>query len=177
MDPIIHNIIETVEHHKSNQEFDKARQVVEQAIIKYSGDYRLYEELADILLYAGDIPKAKKAIHYAQEIKPESPTGLYLMGYIATLDDDFSLAVDYLEKSNEYSPNNPEVLRNLGWSYTMMGQVRKGIVLLERALELNPDDQLIMEDLGMALLNEGNMIEARSLLKKIGKEHKISEVS
>lgn len=57
----------------------------------------------------------------------------------------------------------------------MTGEVRKGIVLLERALELNPDDQLIIEDLGMALLSEGNMIEARRLLKKIGKEHKISE--
>jgi len=167
MDHVIHDIIEKVEHHKSQHEFEKARTIVEQAIIKYPSDFRLYEELADILLYAGDIKSAKKAIDYAQDLEPESATGLYLMGYIATLDDDFNTAVEHLERSNTKSPNNAEVLRNLGWSYTMMGQVRKGIVLLERALSLNPDDQLIMEDLGMALLNEGNTIEARTLLKKI----------
>ena len=79
MDHVIHDIIEKVEFHKSRHEFDKAREIIEQAIIKYSRDYRLYEELGDILLYAGDVESAKKAVSYAQELQPTSATGLYLM--------------------------------------------------------------------------------------------------
>jgi len=52
MDHVIHDIIEKVEHHKSQHEFDAARKIVEDAIIRYPDDYRLYEELGDILLYA-----------------------------------------------------------------------------------------------------------------------------
>lgn len=66
---------------------------------------------------------------------------------MALINNDFSQAISFLERSNIVSPNNPEVLRNLGWAYTMVGDIRKGIILLQRALIIAPEDELIMEDL------------------------------
>jgi Flp pilus assembly protein TadD len=73
---------------------------------------------------------------------------------MALINNDFSQAISFLERSNIVSPNNPEVLRNLGWAYTMGGDIRKGIILLQRALIIAPEDELIMEDLGVALLTQ-----------------------
>jgi len=73
---------------------------------------------------------------------------------MALINNDFSTAISFLERSNISSPNNPEVLRNLGWAYTMMGDIKKGIILLQRALNIAPEDELIMEDLGVALLTQ-----------------------
>lgn len=91
--------------------------------------------------------KAQIALDYAETLEKDSATGHYLRGYMALIQNEFSRAIVFLERSNRITPNNPEVLRNLGWAYTMIGDIRKGIVLLERALNIAPEDELIMEDL------------------------------
>jgi hypothetical protein len=48
--------------------------MVENALIKYSDDYRLYEEIADINLYNGNFKKAEKAINFALELNSVSAT-------------------------------------------------------------------------------------------------------
>jgi hypothetical protein len=50
MDKIKEIIIE-VERLKAEQKFTKAISIIEDGLVSYSSDYRLYEELADIYLY------------------------------------------------------------------------------------------------------------------------------
>ena len=121
--------------------------MLEGAIARYNDRYELYEELADVYIYEGAYDKATLALDYAETLEKNSSTGLYLRGYMALINNDFSTAISFLERSNITSPNNPEVLRNLGWAYTMMGDIKKGIILLQRALNIAPEDELIMEDL------------------------------
>lgn len=169
-------IIDEVERLKTQKRYTEARAMINGAISRYPNRYELYEELADIYIYEGDYKKAEKALDYAESLEAESPTGLYLRGYMALIRNDFKRAIANLEESNNKSPNNPEVLRNLGWAYTMTGDVKKGVILLERALTIAPDDVLIMEDLGVALLTQWKIQEAREYLSRVGKEEHMNDM-
>lgn len=165
----IRNIILQVEALKSDKKFDEAISHVQKALVKYSDDYRLYEELADIYLYMGETRKAYGALDFALTLNPKSATGNYLKGFILLGEDKVSDAIWYLETSNKLYGNNAEVLRNLGWAYTMSNEHDRGITILKRALNLSPEDELITEDLAMALIGTGDIAAGNKLLKKIGK--------
>ncbi|MCP4524069.1 MAG: hypothetical protein GY828_07675 [Candidatus Gracilibacteria bacterium] len=169
MDKITEIILE-VEKLKANQSFQAAIEYLEHHIVDFHNDYRLYEELADIYLFKGELDKGLKSINFALSLNKESATGCYLKGFILLSQDKVSDAIKLLEKSNELLGNNSEVLRNLGWAYTLEGQTPKGIVILKRALNLAPGDELISEDLAMALIGAGEITEGNDLLRKIGKK-------
>lgn len=163
------NIILQVEDLKSQKKFKDAIVKVQTALTKYSDDYRLYEELADIYMYISDFQKATAALDFALTLNPKSATWNYLKGFILLWEDRVQEAKKYLEDSNKLFGNNAEVLRNLGWAYTMLGQQERGIIILKRALNISPEDELITEDLAMALIGKWEILAGNKLLKKIGK--------
>lgn len=167
----IKNIIIEVESLKSEQNFSKAISLIENWLISYSSDYRLYEELADIYLYRWELDKSIKAVNFALELNPNSATWSYLKWFILLSKDKVKEALEYLEKSNSLIWNNSEVLRNLGWAYTMVGQTEKWIAILKRALIIAPNDELITEDLAMALIGIWEISEWNWLLKQIWKKN------
>jgi len=172
MDNIKTFIIE-IENVKNTWDYKVAEKITLEAIIKYSDDYRLYEELADINLYVWDVKKASKAIDFALELNPESATWNYLKWFTLLSMDKIVGAISYLEKSNKLLWNNSEVLRNLGWAYTMIWETTRGISILKRALILAPSDELIKEDLAMALIWTWELSEWNNILKDV----KIRKVS
>jgi len=170
MDQIRTTIVE-IEKLKAEKKFQDAIMLLQSSIGKYADDYRLYEELADIYLYTGDLGKSMKAVNFALGLNTESATWNYLKGFLLLTQDKVQEALAYLERSNEIIGNNAEVLRNLGWAYTMLGENERGITILKRALNLSPEDELITEDLAMALIGAGDVVEGNILLKKIGKQN------
>lgn len=167
---VIKTLVQQVEKLKSQKEFTKALQMLQDALSKFNDDYRIYEEIADIYLYEWKIVKAKKAIDFALNINPESATWNYLKWFILLSNNKIVESIEYLEKSNNFMPNNAEVLRNLGWAYSMTWDADKWIFILKRALNISPNDKLITEDLAMALIWVGKVKEWNILLEKIGKE-------
>ncbi len=166
----IKEIVLQIEALKSEQKFQEAIDILETNIAKHNNDYRLYEELADIYLYKGELDKAIKSINFALSLNGESATWSYLKWFILLSQDKVIEAIDFLEKSNNLLGNNSEVLRNLGWAYTLNGENERGITILKRALNIAPGDELITEDLAMALIWIGEITEGNNLLKKIGKK-------
>ncbi len=167
----IKDIIIEVESLKSEQNFSKAISLIENWLISYNSDYRLYEELADIYLYRWELDKSIKAVNFALELNPNSATWSYLKWFILLSKDKVKESIQYLEKSNSLIWNNSEVLRNLGWAYTMVGQTEKWIAILKRALIIAPNDELITEDLAMALIGIWEISEWNWLLKQIWKKN------
>lgn len=170
MDQIRQIIIE-VEQLKSEQKFTKAIEIIQEALVKYNSDYRLYEELADIYLYKWELDKAIKSVDFWLELNPDSATWNYLKWFILLSKDDASNSLKFLEKSNSVIWNNSEVLRNLWWAYTLVWQSEKWISILKRALVIAPNDELITEDLAMALIWIWQISEGNWLLKKIWKKN------
>ncbi len=168
MDALRAKIIE-IEKIKSTWNYEEAEKMAESMLVKYSNDYRLYEEIADINLYKWDIKKAEKAVDFALELNPKSATWHYLKWFLLLNQEKIKKAIEYLEKSNKLMWNNPEVLRNLWWAYTMNWQTERGISILKRALNLAPWDELIKEDLAMALIGSWEIETWRNILKEIKK--------
>ncbi len=169
----IQNIIVRIEELKQLKKFDDAVAIIQTSISKYSEDYRLYEELADIYLYRWEFDKALKAVNFSLTINSKSATGNYLKGFILLSKERPHEAITYLEMSNKLIGNNSEVLRNLWWAYSLIDQSERGISILKRALNLSPEDDLITEDLAMALIGTWDITEWNLLLKKIWKKSKI----
>ena len=165
----VRSIVVEIENLKQQKQFQAAIALLENGLLKYSDDYRLYEELADIHLYNGSLEKSIKAVDFALTLNPESATGNYLKGFILLSQDKVAEAVKYLERSNAMMGNNAEVLRNLGWAQTMLGETERGITILKRALNIAPGDLLITEDLAMALIGIWEVQQWNVLLKKIWK--------
>lgn len=165
----IQQIVIEVEKLKMQDQYQQAIVMLENSIIKYSDDYRLFEELTDIYIYQQNLEKAIKSIEFALELNPESATGNYLKGFLLLTQEQLTEAVFHLEKSNRLMGNNPEVLRNLGFSYSLVGEYEKWISILKRALHLSPNDELITEDLAMALIGNGEVLEWNVLLRQIEK--------
>lgn len=164
---IIKNLIIKVEDLKAERKFEEAIKMLEENIVKYHEDYRLYEELSDIYLYNWNITKSLKAVNFALWLNNESATWNYLKWFILLTKEKFEEAIEYLEKSNKLLWNNPEVLRNLWWAYNMIWEKDKWISILKRALTISPDDVLITEDLAMALIWNWDVSEWNNLLIQI----------
>jgi len=165
-------IIIAIEWLKLEQKYEDAIKVIEENLIKYNDDYRLYEELADIYIYTDKFEKSLKAIDFALELNPESATWNYLKGFLSLANEQIEEAIKYLEKSNKLLWNNSEVLRNLWFSYTLIWKQEKWISILKRALFLSPGDELITEDLAMALIGKWDVLEWNVLLRQIEKDKK-----
>lgn len=165
----IKDIIINVESLKAHENYSEAIAILEQAIINYNSDYRLYEELADIYLFQGELDKGLKSVNFALSIHADSATGNYLKGFILLSKDKVKEAIKFLEASNGLLWNNSEVLRNLGWAYTMVGETDKGIMILKRALVIAPNDALITEDLAMALIGTWEISQGNQLLQQLWK--------
>ena len=166
----VRSIVIEIENLKQAKKFEAAIALLENGLLKYSDDYRLYEELADIHLYNGSLEKSIKAVDFALTLNQKSATWNYLKGFILLSQDKVAEAVKYLELSNSIMGNNAEVLRNLGWAYTMLNENERGITILKRALNIAPGDMLITEDLAMALIGVWKVQEGNTLLQKIGKK-------
>jgi len=166
----IKEIILQIEELKTEQKFEQSTIILEEAIVKYNWDYRLYEELADVYLYMWKLDKWLKCVDFALNLNNESATWNYLKWFLLLSQDKITDSIKYLEKSNKLLSNNSEVLRNLGWAHTMVWDTYKGISILQRALNINPNDELITEDLAMALIWSGKVSEWNNLLQKIWKE-------
>ena len=80
----IDQIIEKIEELKSRNNYIEAEKIVQESLRKHTDDYRLYEELADIYLFQNNLVRADEVLQIARELHPESGTGMYLDGYIAT---------------------------------------------------------------------------------------------
>jgi len=162
-------IIIAIEDLKKEEKYDEAIKIIEDNLIKYNDDYRLYEELADIYIYTQELEKALLAVDFALELNSESATWNYLKGFLSLANEEIENAIKYLEKSNKLLWNNSEVLRNLWFSYSLAWKYEKWISILKRALFISPWDELITEDLAMALIGKWDVLEWNVLLRQIEK--------
>ena len=164
----IQQIIENIEWAKIENNYPKAKEIALEWLKKHTDDYRLYEELADIYLFEGNIDRASDVLSIARELHPESGTGMYLDGYLATARWEFDRAIEILGKANIQMPNNAEILRNLGWANVMKWDLMKWLSLLRRAHILAPDEPMVINDLSVALIAAWQESEARTVLARLG---------
>jgi GT2 family glycosyltransferase/2-polyprenyl-3-methyl-5-hydroxy-6-metoxy-1,4-benzoquinol methylase/Flp pilus assembly protein TadD len=87
----------------------------------------------------GDLATAKKCVSQAEEIAPRSALVLENLGVLAFLSDDFSGALEALQRAQILHPDQPNMLVKIALSALRLDKAELFECALGRALELNPD--------------------------------------
>ncbi len=159
-------MLEEIEDLKLKGEHDKSVTLAEKLLFKDPDCVAALEELADNYVSLEEYGKAEKACHRALLLDPGSYTCHYILGFIASQQQEWPEALERLKTANELHPNNAEILRCLGWAMFGSGKRTQGIVILERALNLDQDSSLTLCDLGVCYLQTKHFDKSVELLKK-----------
>lgn len=164
--PRILEALEKIENLKLNGEHEKSIAEAQRLLCDDPNCVAALEEIADNYVSLDQFGYAEKAAMHALKLDQNSYTSYYILGFLASHNQNWERAVAHLDKSNKLHPNNPEILRCLGWATFNFDKRSQGIVILERALNLDSNNSLTLCDLGICYLQIKQFDKAVELLKK-----------
>ena len=158
--------LERAEQLKLHGSHREALAILEELLLEDPENAPALEEVADNELSLGQYARAEAAAKQAIALDSGSYTGQYIVGFLRSRTEQWTLAVEHLRKANTLKPNNAEILRCLGWALFHAGQRAQGIVTLERSLNIDHDSSLTLCDLAMVYMDVQNFTKSRLLLKR-----------
>jgi Tfp pilus assembly protein PilF len=169
MHPSSTNIIERLEKAeqlKISGEHEAALSILEQLLLEDPENVPALEEIADNELSLERYKRAEVAAAQAIALDDHSYTGHYILGFLFSHKEQWTVAVEHFKTANRLKGNNAEILRCLGWSLFNAGSRAQGIVTLERSLNLDDANTLTLCDLGVAYLQSHHVQKARNLFQR-----------
>jgi len=156
-------LLEQAERLKLDGKHEESLAILHQVLVQDPQNVTALEEVADNEISLERYDRARAAAERAIEIDPKSGVGHYILGFLASLQEDWTQALAELQRANRLTPNDSEILRALGWTLFNAEQRVQGVVTLERALNLDPENALSLCDLGVCYLHLQNYTKAHSL--------------
>lgn len=83
------------------------------------------------------LDQAAKAIPLLESVDHQDPQVYFRLGLAYRKLNQWTRAINALEKADQLIPNDPKILSNLGWVYYKNGQKEKGREFVIRSLRLN----------------------------------------
>ena len=165
-DDITEHLLDQAEQLKLDACHEEALVILEEILAKDPDNITALEEIADNELSLERYDRAEIAAKRAIALDSGSFDAHYVLGFSASVREEWDASINFLKIANRQEPNNPEILRCLGWSLFSAGQVLEGVVTLERALNLEDANPLILCDLGVVYLKMKEFPKARALLER-----------
>ena len=131
--------LEEVEMLKINGEHEKSIALAQKLLVEDPDCVGALEEIADNYVSMEQHDRAEKAANRALQLDRNSYTAYYILGFLASNQQKWEVALEFLKRANVLHPNNAEILRCLGWCTFNSNKRAQGIVILERALNLDPE--------------------------------------
>lgn len=160
-------VLEEAERLKLNCCHEEAITMLEDLLSSDPANVAALEEIADNYLSLEKYEQAVNAAKQAVALDQESYMGHYILGFAASLKEDWELACKELKLANNINPNNSEILRCLGWALFHKEDRVQGIVTIERSVNIDPDNALSLCDLGVCYLQVQNFKKATTLFVKV----------
>jgi Flp pilus assembly protein TadD len=133
--------------------------------------------LAGLCRQSGDYENARKHVSAALAGDPEDPSLHHMLGYLHDEDEEGSdtRALTHLRKAVKLAPESSECHRALGEYLYHHDQQTRGMAHLRKAIELEPENIDSLSTLLEALVEQGQIDEAKNLLRqlqfRLGKAH------
>jgi Flp pilus assembly protein TadD len=159
-------LLEEAEQLKLDAKYEGALAVLHRVLMEDPGNVTALEEVADNEVSLGRYDRASAAAKRAVELNDGSSMGHYILGFIASLKENWDVALKELQLANKLRPNDPEILRTLGWTLFNAEQPVQGVVTLERSLNLDPENAMSLCDLGVCYLRLQNYGKAHVLFSR-----------
>jgi Tfp pilus assembly protein PilF len=161
------SVLEEAERLKISCKHEESIVLLEGLLSSDPGNVAALEELADNELSMERYDRAVTAAKQAIALDNKSYMGHYILGVVASLNEDWPASHEELQLANSIRPNNPEILRCLGWVLYNSEKRVQGVVTLERSLNLDPENTLTLSDLGVCYFQMRNFTKARSLFEQV----------
>ena len=108
--------------------------------------------------------------HHGKFLEPSMKADCYAyMGDIHLFNEDFSKAIEYLNKAIELDDSFPHYYYLLGMVFQTQENWRRAIEEFQMAAKLEPRNSIYIEELGRTYVLTGNFHEGEKLLKKAWK--------
>jgi len=148
----------------------KAIEIYKYILLRYADDAIAVEYanayLGDLFLALQKLDLAEEHIKKAINTKPENPGYRYILGFIYSGQQQWTMSIAEFEIAVAKAPDNGEYLRGLGWAIYSGGDKDRGIIILEDAKRLAPDNPNILTDLAVAYLSSENSNKAKEYAEK-----------
>jgi arylsulfatase A-like enzyme/Tfp pilus assembly protein PilF len=149
----------------ARQDHDSALEVLDRGIEVAGAAAPFQTARAEILLAQEDLEGAERAAMAALELNPASPRAHHFLGLIREKRGDVPGAVVAYEKEIARFPHDPATFLNLAELYRREGRRADEIRVLEDVHARSPRVGVASIRLGRAYLEEGDLEQARSLLR------------
>ena len=115
----------------------------------------------------GDLDTALKRFRQATILDPDFAPGYYGVGYIYSIQNRYSLAIQYYRKAVELAdPPDTHAYGNLGSALMMIDQKQEGLQMVQKALEIDSENGEAHISLANYYCAEKNGKRARAHLEK-----------
>ncbi len=159
-------VLEEAEKLKMYRQHEESIALLEGLLSRDPGNVAALEEVADNELGLRRLDRAVKAAKQAVALDKKSYTGHYILGFVASVNQEWEKAEKHLNIANDMYPNNSEILRCLGWVLFQRGKKVQGVVTLERSLNLDPYNTFSLCDLGVCYMESNDLRKAHSLFDR-----------
>jgi hypothetical protein len=138
----IDTFLERVEKAELAREFDRAQQILEDALMLYPQDIRLRSAAAMFFERIGDFPNAASEWEIIHSIDHTYPQVLTHLAKAYTQTNRSDQTISLLEKELELGQQTAEIYRNLAMAYHKSGRVSEAVWAMEKAQEISFDPKL-----------------------------------
>ncbi len=139
---------------------------LEAKVVSSPDDHQSRLELADIYIRAGELAKAYELVDELSQKFQQSIEIQTTAGGLATRLENYSAAIDHLEKALEISPDDRDIHHNLGLLYAAEEDTERAIVSFTKVTELDPQNAEGFNDLAVVLAHAEKTGEAIECFNK-----------
>ncbi|WP_028455029.1 tetratricopeptide repeat protein [Chitinilyticum litopenaei] len=146
---------------------ERARAVLNEAIVKFPASADLYYDRSIYLDELGDHAAAERDLRKNLELSPDNAPGQNALGYLLTnRTERFAEAQALLESALAQEADNPAYLDSMGWLRFKQERYPEAEQLLQRAWQAMPDPEIGLH-LAQALAKLGRSTEARKIVDAV----------
>jgi tetratricopeptide (TPR) repeat protein len=146
--------------------YDKARQLVEQALAAFPSDSDFLAESARLYRIEGNRNERARVLAEGLVREPDHPQLRFERSLLHIETFKFELALEDLKTVLEQGVETPEVRYNLGLVHISMGNIPAAVMELRRSLALDPSSADSNHALGLALMQGERYSEAADFLER-----------
>lgn len=139
---------------------DKAIEALEKTVILMPANTQAWQERMRLHLEAEQFDLAIKVGLDADEMVPDNPFILYLLGNAYNLNNQSDQAVMWLERAIQLPARNEfksVIYTSLGDGHIALRNFEKADAAFEKSIELNPSNDITLNNYAYSLSNRGNL--------------------
>jgi tetratricopeptide (TPR) repeat protein len=152
------------------REYSKAADILSENCYASDPHAPSCSEMGVMLMQQGAISEAEEVLQRALELDEALVHAHNNLGIVYSVQGRTSDAVRHLNRALELRPNESRVHYNMGMAYLNMELAEPAANSFRRALELDPKDEEARSKLALAYLRQGNLKEAREIVRELEKE-------